>query len=204
MGMVCWKFLIRAAYEAMDTPMLMSLFLSVIARLLLISEPVFQLGVECVSSSEGKSASEVLTRLLEVMCTKILYIVQPERKKLISIALLKLMSTADKVVLHHVCGIFLAVSETLNDILKTDLSGKTVDSLCMIDFETPREDEVVTENDLRKKRLASRDVVYTVDLAQLFRNEVNNLRIRIGDINFADLMSTVDVETMQAVKPFLD
>lgn len=74
----------------------------------------------------------------------------------------------------------------------------------MIDFETPREDEVVTENDLRKKRLASRDVVYTVDLAQLFRNEVNNLRVRIGDTIFADLMSTVDVETMQAVKPFLD
>lgn len=144
--------------------MLMSLFLSVIARLLLISEPVFQLGLECVSSSEGKSTPEVLTRLLEVMCNKILYIVQPERKKLISIALLKLMSTADKVrllvmlatmsyrlfwycrcscggnklshtiislpfqvILHHVCGIFLAVSETLNDILKTDLSGKTVE-----------------------------------------------------------------------------
>lgn len=78
-------------------------------------------------------------------------------------------------------------------------------SLCVIDFESSREsDEVVTENDLRKKRLASRDVVYTVDLIQLFRNEVNNLRIRVGETSFTELLSTVDVETMQLAKPFLE
>jgi hypothetical protein len=75
----------------------MSLFLSVVSRLLLISEPVFQVGLEYVGSSEGKSASEVLSTIADVMCSKISYIVQPERKKLISIALLKLMSTGDPV-----------------------------------------------------------------------------------------------------------
>jgi len=81
----------------MDTPFLMSLFLSVVSRLLLISEPVFQVGIENVASSEGKSATEVLSTITDVMCSKISYIVQPERKKLISIALLKLMSTGDPV-----------------------------------------------------------------------------------------------------------
>jgi len=185
--------------------MLLSLYLSVVSRLLLISEPVFQLGLEYVGSSEGKTTSEVLASIADVMCNKVAYIVQPERKKLISIALLKLMSTCEQVVLHRICGIFLAVSETLNDIMKSDLTGKFIDSLCVIDFESNRDgDEVVTENDVRKKRLASRDVVYTVDLIQLFRNEVNNLRMRVGETHFNELLSTIDVETMQMAKPFLD
>ncbi|CAL8143654.1 unnamed protein product [Orchesella dallaii] len=195
----------QAAHDGLDTPMLLSLYLSVVSRLLLISEPVFQLGLEFVASSEGKTTHEVLTTITDVMCNKVSYIVQPERKKLISIALLKLMSTCEQNVLHRLCGIFLAVAETLNDIMKSDLTGKFIDSLCVIDFESTRDsDEVVTENDLRKKRLAARDVVYTVDLVQLFRNEVNNLRIRVGDAHFTELLSTVDVETMQMAKPFLE
>jgi len=75
----------------------MSLFLSVVSRLLLISEPVFQAGLDLVSSAEGKPSSEVLSTITDVMCNKITYIVQPERKKLISIALLKLMSTGEPV-----------------------------------------------------------------------------------------------------------
>jgi hypothetical protein len=195
----------QAAFEDMDTPFLMSLFLSVVARLLLISEQVFQMGLESVATSEGKSTTEVLSTITDVMCAKINLIVQPERKKLISIALLKLMSTGDPVVLHKLCGIFLAVSETLNDVMKSDLNGKLIDSLCVIDFESTRDsEEVVTENDLRKKRLASRDVVYTVDLVQLFRNEVNNLRMRMGEVAFSKAVDTVDAETLQLAKTFID
>lgn len=129
--------------------------------------------------------------------------------------------------MHRICGIFLAVSETLNDILKSDLSGKMIEyvfllscckqklerifgtmffsSLCVMDFDSQRDsDEVVTENDLRKKRLASRDVVYTVDLVNLFRNEVTNLRGCLGDVAFNDAMSTVDAETLAMAKTFLE
>jgi hypothetical protein len=88
--------------------MLMSHYLSVVSRLLLISEPVFQLGLsECLASSEGKSSSEVevLGLLTDVMASRVSYISQPERRKLICIALLKLLSTADPVrnpvVLHY-------------------------------------------------------------------------------------------------------
>jgi len=52
--------------------------------------------------------------------------------------------------------------------------------------------------------VASRDVVYTVDLNQLFRNEVNNLRVRLGETNFLEVMNTVDVETMAMAKTFLE
>jgi hypothetical protein len=81
----------------LDTPFLMALFLSVVSRLLLISEPMFQVGLDFVAMSEGKSSTEVLATIMDVMCKKISYIVQPERKKLISISLLKLMSTCEPV-----------------------------------------------------------------------------------------------------------
>ncbi|XP_035704828.1 importin-11 isoform X2 [Folsomia candida] len=196
----------QASYEALDVPFLLALFLSVVARLLLISEGMFQVGLDLVATSEGKPSAEVLATILDTMSSKVPYIVQPERKKLICISLLKLMSTCQPVIMHRICGIFLGVSETLNDILKADLqSGKMIDSLCVLDFEGQRDtDEVVTENDLRKKRLASRDVVYTVDLINLFRNEVNNLRGRLGDSVFNEVMQTVDVETLQMAKTFLE
>ena len=64
--------------------------------------------------------------------------------------------------------------------------------------------ELVTENDFRKRSLASRDVVYTLDLGHLFRNEVTNLRGRLGETQFNEVMSTIDVETMALAKPFLE
>jgi hypothetical protein len=77
--------------------------------------------------------------------------------------------------------------------------------LCVIDFDSTRDrEEVVTENDLRKKRLASRDVVYTMDLVQLFRNEVNNLRMRMGEVAFNKVLDTVDAETLQMAKPYIE
>ena len=81
----------------MDTLIPMSLYLSITARLLLIAEPVFQCGLEWVGAEKVKTPAEVLNRLVEVMYKKVVYIVQPDRKKLISIALLKLMSTGDQV-----------------------------------------------------------------------------------------------------------
>jgi len=78
-------------------------------------------------------------------------------------------------------------------------------SLCEVDFDAaPENEEWATENDMRKKRLAAQDVVYTVDLHQLFRNEVGNLRLRLGEPTFTEVMSTVDVETMQMVKSHLE
>jgi len=79
-------------------------------------------------------------------------------------------------------------------------------SLCVIDFEAPVSSdpaEGVTENDLRRKRLASTDVVYSVDLLAVFQQEIINLRARLGDTAFYDLLSTVDVETMANVKAFM-
>jgi hypothetical protein len=89
----------RSSYDALDTPMLMSLFLSVVSRLLLIGEPVFQLGLieASVATDSPSTPATVLDRLIEVMCTKVLLIAQAERKKLICLALLKLMAIGDEV-----------------------------------------------------------------------------------------------------------
>lgn len=78
-------------------PFLLALFLSVVARLLLISEGMFQVGLDLVATSEGKPSAEVLATILDTMSSKVPYIVQPERKKLICISLLKLMSTCQPV-----------------------------------------------------------------------------------------------------------
>jgi len=60
---------------------------------------MFQFGLESVASSEGKSTSEALCTIVDVLCDKFPNIVQLERKKLICIGLLKLLATADQVYL---------------------------------------------------------------------------------------------------------
>ena len=64
--------------------------------------------------------------------------------------------------------------------------------------------DTITPKDIRKRVIAARDVVFSVDLIQLFRNEVCSLRLKLGDAGFNDLMSTVDVETMEGAKAFLE
>ena len=132
----------------MDTEFLLSIYLGLVSRLLVISEPVFRYGLQLVSEAENVNQAQVLETIVNAMRNRHVD-THPERQKIIAIALLKLMSTGEqvsqsfvviswlllnfflvlfpKIILHNICGIFLCVTETLNDITKTDLNGATIE-----------------------------------------------------------------------------
>ena len=63
---------------------------------------------------------DVAGQLLDVWIDKMPCVTQPERRKLLSLALTSLMSTGSPLVLQRIYGLLLNVTETLNDIMRTD------------------------------------------------------------------------------------
>ena len=63
---------------------------------------------------------DVAGQLLDVWIDKMPCVTQPERRKLLSLALTSLMSTGSPLVLRRIYGLLLNVTETLNDIMRPD------------------------------------------------------------------------------------
>ena len=69
-----------------------------------------------------------LGRVLDVWLDKMLSVTQPERKKLLSLALASMLTSGAPVVLHRIFAIFVNVTETLNDITRNDEeTGKIIE-----------------------------------------------------------------------------
>lgn len=69
-----------------------------------------------------------LGRALDVWLEKMVHVTQDDRKKLLSLALVSLLTSGAPVVLERIFGIFVNVTETLNDITRNDEeTGKIIE-----------------------------------------------------------------------------
>ena len=101
--------------------MLMSMHLSIVSRMLLSYKNEFHEFVNELSQMMGHTnPDDVAGQLLDVWIDKMPCVTQPERRKLLSLALTSLMSTGSPLVLQRIYGLLLNVTETLNDIMRTD------------------------------------------------------------------------------------
>jgi hypothetical protein len=100
---------IVSVIRAEALPMLLSLQLSVLARLLLGVQSVLADAVTAVGASMGETTDGTLQRLLDVWLDKMGLITQPERRKLLALALITLLAPDER----RFCGLILAVSEVI-------------------------------------------------------------------------------------------
>ena len=173
----------EAVHEGREFPMLMSLHLSILSRLILASHSLF--AALCLTSANrigsnhndvagkvminpiqniilSESKCQVLimkyfSQVLDVWCDKMPCVTAPERRKLLALALASLLTTESPVVLQRVYIVFLNIVETLNDVTKTDDVGATVDSLMagVGDVVLDTDDiDYETEHDSRKRQIA--------------------------------------------------
>ena len=112
---------LKAVHEGRAYPMLMSMHLSIVSRMLLSYKNEFHEFVNELSQMMGHTnPDDVAGQLLDVWIDKMPCVTQPERRKLLSLALTSLMSTGSPLVLQRIYGLLLNVTETLNDIMRTD------------------------------------------------------------------------------------
>ena len=217
---------VRAVYQGEKYPMLMSIHLSILSRLLLSYPKEFSnLSVELSNELQLphdevagiflrlavlfrrpriKFEFFITGRILDVWIKKMPCVTDPPRRKLLSLALSSLLTSGSSVVLDKIYGILINVTETLNDITTPDNNGGYIDSLLTCNQQDEYEDiDHETEHDCRKRALSASDSVHTVDLREYFQAQINGLGQQIGENRYSDLMSNVDVETMANMKEFI-
>ena len=122
-------------HEGRAYPMLMSMHLSIVSRMILSYKNEFHQFINELTQIIGQhsNSDEVSGQLLDVWIDKMPCVTQPERRKLLSLALTSLMSTGSPLVLQRIFGLLLNVTETLNDIMRTDEGGTAAGNSSLIE-----------------------------------------------------------------------
>ncbi|GLH14983.1 Importin-11 [Gryllus bimaculatus] len=196
----------EAIYKGEEYPIVMSMYLSIMARILLCSREVFSQAVAKVAQLIHESQETVLNRILDVWLDKMALVTQLDRRKLLGLAMASLLTAQSSAVLERFCGILLNVTEVLNDIIKTDDMGAQIDSLLLGDSTCLGQDDDVdyeTEHDHRRKQLAAADPVHTIALKDYFQSQIVDLQNQVGPSHFEQLKQTVDVETFEQAREYV-
>ncbi|XP_013780751.1 importin-11-like [Limulus polyphemus] len=187
-----------------DFPMVASMYLSLLARVILHNQRVFAKLLQDKASEKGQQTEEVLSSMLDIWLEKMPLVHPVERRKLLGLALTS-MITSNVVVIHdRFCGLLLAVNEVLNDIIRTDDPEAMIDSLVLTNSDELHQDhDEETEHDKRKRELSIHDPVHTVALREYLCTQMNAIQQSLGQSTFEQLMSTVDAETLQQLKEYI-
>lgn len=93
-------------------------------------------------------------------------------------ALANLLTTQSRPVIERFKGVIVNILEALNDVSKTDDNGLLMDSLVLVDGQSPsdfNEDSdsyYETDHDQRKKQLILSDPVHNIVLKDYFQSQV--------------------------------
>merc|ERR1712112_177830 len=149
--------IMSAVHTGSDYPMLMSLHLSILSRLILSSHALFSNLCLSTASKLNSNHNDVAGKILDVWCDKMPCVTAPERRKLLALALTSLLTTESPVVLSRIYIIFLNVAETLNDVTRPDDNGGIIDSLMAGQGDVVLDTDDIdyeTEQDSRKRQIA--------------------------------------------------
>jgi len=195
-----------AVHEGREFPMLMSLHLSILSRLILASHALFASLCQAAAGTIGSNHNDVAGKVLDVWCDKMACVTAPERRKLLALALASLLTTDSPVVLSRVYIVFLNLVETLNDVTKTDDAGAAVDSLMagVGDVVLDTDDiDYETEHDSRKRQIAMQDPVHTIVLRDYVQAQVTRMAQQLGETAYKEIIMNVDVETRDGLLEYV-
>ena len=209
----------QAVYDGVDFPMLMSLHLSIISWMLLkypeeCGQFITQLENQntnvnaTISQTDSGGIASAAGRVLDVWIDKMSLVTQSDRRKLLALGLSSLLLPNGSQVVHErIYGIIQNVTETLNDIMKYKEDSQTyIDSLVVSDIITPYDDEEAEydiEQDVRKRTVASKDIVHCVSLRDYFQDKISNWRIGVGQLVYTEIMTNLDVETSVSLNEYV-
>lgn len=217
---VVWPILvrvIRSLTHADELPMVLSVQLCMVSRVILRSPDLFlELVAEAapVLAELGGDPARVLARVLDVWTDRMNLVTQVERWKIIGLALAVLLTTQNTVVLQRFPTIILNITEIMNDIMKTDENGVYTDALLAPPPSRPpsplegvgasaRWDAPETPHCVRRRRLADADAPHAVDMRAYLMLQLETLRAQVGQETFDRLVQSVDPEVLQQLREYI-
>lgn len=224
---VVWPIIlriIRTLLDSEDLPLILSVQLSLLSRIILISTDVFYKAVQEASVGQVKyecNPTLVLARLMHVWTDSMNLVTQVERWKLIALGMSALLTTKNTAVLEKFPAIMLVLTEVLNDVMKLDETGAYVDGLLAPPDSRPPSplegrgsttrwgpnsttgDDKQTPHEVRRRRLTSTHLAYEHDLRGAVHSQLQILESQVGREYFARLIQSVDEETMKQIREYI-
>ncbi|XP_026326182.1 importin-11 [Hyposmocoma kahamanoa] len=220
---VIWPILIRVIHcllEGDDLPMVLSVQLCLLSRVILISSDLFYKVVQEASNGVTEYDSDpakVLNRILHVWTEKMNLVTQVERWKVVGLGLAGLLTTQNAVVLQRFGAILLNLTEVLNDVMKHEDSGTYVDGLVAPPGSRPpsplegrggaaRWEEAGapdSAHEQRRRRLAAAHPAHCIDLRVVTHHQLETLKNQVGAETFDRLIQSTDPETLQQIREYV-
>ncbi|XP_043213718.1 importin-11-like isoform X1 [Amphibalanus amphitrite] len=196
-------FTVEAVHAGQAFPMVMSMHLSLLARLLLVAPTVLSQLLAAEAAERSCTEADVFNRLLEVWLDKMALVTPVERRKLLALALCSLLPAGSAPVTQHFNPLLLNVVETLHDVARPDDGA---DSLVVSGPEQLADDaepEYETAHDARRRALTATDPVHRQSLKEVLQARLSELLASVGERRYQELVAEVDVETAQQLRQYV-
>lgn len=194
-------------YRGDECPLVTSMYLSILARVLLASFAVFNEILARLSQMLNETAQNIFNKILDVWISKTSALSLPERRKLLGIALTSLLTVQSNSVLERFPGIIKNVVEILNDITHTDENGTGFDSMVLTGERSPsqfQEDvDYETEHGLRKRQLISSDPVHTVVLREYLQSQLVEVKGQLGQVHYEQLLQMLKPDVLTQLQEYV-
>ncbi|KAK3911749.1 Importin-11 [Frankliniella fusca] len=185
-----------------------ALYYCIIARILLSSKDTFSQMMRDAAHQSGQTEDQLFANLLKSWLMWAPFVSNLKRKKILGLALSSLLSVQSRIVLDVFNGIIQTVVEALNDITKPDGTGAPVDIMCcslsVPSSETEDFFDHETEHDQRLKRLATQDIVHTINLRDYLLSQLNELKTQIGQEQLQQFLKSLDAETASMLEEYMN
>ncbi|XP_033099251.1 importin-11-like [Anneissia japonica] len=182
-------------------PILMSIYLSLIARLILKNQTFFFSLLEEVGNMWTQQPEDILEQLLRFWCEYMVKITQLERRKLSALAFGALLPCKSRAVVTMFPDLFYPLVEVFHDVMRED-NGAQFDYLIMGDREE-LDDDYETEHDKRKRQLSLQDPVFNTPLHEFTKAQLMVCEQVYGAEEFHSLIGSIDKEIRQQLEEFL-
>ncbi|XP_017466077.1 PREDICTED: importin-11 [Rhagoletis zephyria] len=219
-------YIFKQVYLDKEFPMLMSMYLMMVARVLLISQSVF------TAVLQELQLPNALETILDVWIRKMPLVTEVEKRKLFALAFASIF-TNDQILLERFPGIMQNIGDTLMDVMREeDDELDTIDSIDTVNIpprpagEKPMKfcDSLVflDEHDLdtssycimddfdyktyhydRCRQLSLKDPVHKIVLTEYLEWQLNTLRTQMGEDAYQQLMQCVDPGVLEKVGKFV-
>ncbi|CAD0202335.1 unnamed protein product [Chrysodeixis includens] len=227
---VIWPLLIRVIHcllEGDDLPMVLSVQLCLVSRVILLSTELFYKAIQEAANGIAEYDSDpakLLTRFLHVWTEKMNLVTQIERWKVVGLGLAALLTTQNATVLQRFPAILLNLTEVLNDVMKAEDNGAYIDGLLAPPGSRPASPlegrggaarwgaggagggaggAADTPHEIRRRALMASHPAHTIDLRVVIHHQLETLKNQVGAETFERLVQSTDRDTVTQIREYM-
>ncbi|XP_067934754.1 importin-11-like [Watersipora subatra] len=202
------EWIIPSVLDGESYPMVMSLYLCLVSRLIMNSQQLFLLYLAEYSHTHHYQEADVLREFLRTWFESLDCISQSERRKICALAIATLIPTGLGAAAEGLDPMVNACVQVMHDICTSmSVEGKLiVTDTAYLDPEDPTQVTELTYNNMheqRKQEVSKRDLVFNIKLHEFVYSKLGELCTMIGEGGYQQLMSTIDQDIISQLQNFM-